>query len=418
MEVIRRLCSFESRLAGTDAERRAANFLAGLLRKQGRRGEVEPSYVHPQWGLVHATHCTLGVAGSLIALAQPAVGFALVLFAATSMYLDLNARFYLVRRLFFRRASQNVLSPGRDPGAPARLILCAHYDAGRTGYVFSPGSVGRVARLQAALPFPIGPFRILFWSLALLLPVLGLRMAGLEGGILSALQLPETLVLVVGIFLLVDIELSPIVPGANDNASGVATAVSLAEVLDADPPQNLDVWVLLSGAEECLQEGMRGFVRSHRRELEPEREDTYFLCLDSVGNGYIRYEASAGWVVSYELDPRLVELCDAIAAAEREGEGRYRAEPLRSGAASDSLPPRLAGYHAITISCRDERGVVPHLHRPDDVPENIDPAALERAHSFAEALIRQLDRDLHRRHADIAAGADEHGRTPEAATRP
>ena len=36
------------------------------------------------------------------------------------MYLDLNGRFYLLRRLFFRRASQNVVSPGAEPEAPAR----------------------------------------------------------------------------------------------------------------------------------------------------------------------------------------------------------------------------------------------------------------------------------------------------------
>ena len=35
--------------------------------------------------------------------------------------------------LFFRRASQNVVSPGANPEAPARLLLVAHYDAARTG---------------------------------------------------------------------------------------------------------------------------------------------------------------------------------------------------------------------------------------------------------------------------------------------
>src|SRR5204863_3976717 len=138
MEVIRELCSFEGRLAGTDAERRAANWLAKRLRDRGRRAEVEPTYVHPQYGLVHAAHCALGFAGSLVAIAQPAVGFAIVLATALSMYLDLNARFYLLRRLFFRRASQNVVSPGNRPAAHARLFLTAHYDAARTGAFFEP----------------------------------------------------------------------------------------------------------------------------------------------------------------------------------------------------------------------------------------------------------------------------------------
>ena len=247
MEVIRELCSFEGRLAGTDAERRAANWLAKRLRDSGRRVEVEPTYVHPQSGLVHAAHCALGFAGSLAAIAQPVVGFAVVLATALSVYLDVNARFYLLRRLFFRRASQNVVSPGKNPNAPARVLICAHYDAARTGAIFDPKRVARGARLARRLPVPLGPYRVLFWSLAVLLPILGARMAGVDSTLISLLQLPPTLTLLVGVFVLVDIELSDVVPGANDNASGVATALALVDELDTDPPENVDVWALFTG---------------------------------------------------------------------------------------------------------------------------------------------------------------------------
>ena len=126
-------------------------------------------------GYVHAAHCLLGIAGSLIAVEVPALGFALVLLAATSLYLDLEYRVYLLRRLFFRRVSQNVVS--RPPsGDRARLIICAHLDSARTGAAFSPWIARRAARFRRA-PW-LGPFRVLFWSLALLLPLLGARMAG------------------------------------------------------------------------------------------------------------------------------------------------------------------------------------------------------------------------------------------------
>ena len=61
METIRGLCAFEGRLTGTDAERRAARWLAERLRDSGRAAEIEPTYVHPQYGLVHAAHCALGL---------------------------------------------------------------------------------------------------------------------------------------------------------------------------------------------------------------------------------------------------------------------------------------------------------------------------------------------------------------------
>jgi len=396
MDVIRELCSFEGRRAGTDAERRAANWLATRLRNGGRRAVVEPTYVHPQYGLVHALHCAVGFAGSLVAIVQPAVGFGLVLAAAVSMYLDLNGRFYLARRLFFRRASQNVVGSGKSPSAPARLFICAHYDSARTGAAFQPKRVARASRLAGRLRLPIAPFRVLFWSLAILLPILGARLAGIDSGLISVLQLVPTLILLIGVFMLTDVELSDVVPGANDNASGVATALSLAEELDSDPPENLDVWVLLTGGEECQMEGMRSFVRSHRKSLD--RENTYFVVLDAVGSGTVRYETGEGLAVTYDLDRRLVQLCDAISAADRENGNRFAAKPLRQGFATDALPARMAKLRATAITCLSDGSLLPaNYHRPEDVPKRIDRKALDRAHDFTLELVQALDRDVGRR---------------------
>ena len=186
----------------------------------------------------------------------------------------------------------------------------------------------------------------------------------------------------VGVFLLVDIELSEVVPGANDNASGVATVLSLAEELDAEPPANLDVWVLLTGGEECLQEGMRSFVRAHRAELD--RETTYFVNVDTVGHGAVRFEAGAGWVVTYPLDRRLVELCAAIADRRPRGPDRYQARPLVHGLAGDSMPPRIAGF----------RGDGDHLSRttratsPDTTPRTTRPTGSTPPRSTAPTASR------------------------------
>jgi hypothetical protein len=396
MELIRELCSFEGRRAGTDAERRAANWLAKGLRDAGRRAVVEPTYVHPQYGLVHALHCAIGFAGSLVAIVQPAVGFGLVLVAALSMYLDLNGRFYLARRLFFRRASQNVVAPGKQPNAPARVFICAHYDSARSGAAFQPKRVARASRLARRVPFPIAPFRVLFWSLAILLPILGARMAGIDSGVISLLQLPPTLILLIGVFMLTDIELSDVVPGANDNASGVATALSLAAELDAKDPEHLDVWILFTGGEECQMEGMRSFIRSHRKSFD--RENTYFIVLDAVGSGAVRYETGEGLAVTYDMDRRLVQLCDAVATADRENGERLGAKPLRQGFATDALPVRLAKLRATAITCLNDGSLLPaNYHRPEDVPKQIDRKSLDRAHDFVLELVRALDRDAGRR---------------------
>src|SRR3954454_8038306 len=402
MEVIRELCSFEGRGPGTDSERRAANMLAGRLRNIGRRAQVEPFFAHPEYAVVHLIHAAMGVAGSVIATVQPAIGFTLVFLAAASTYLDLNTRLYLVRSLLFRRVSQNVVSPGSRPDAAARLILMAHYDAARTGYIFSKAS-NRIRRLPERTRVGLGPFRLFFWlGLAPLLPILGARMAGLDATWLNALQAVPTIVLIVAGFLLIDIALSDIVPGAYDNASGVAAVLSAADELTANPPENLDVWIVLAGSEESFCEGSRAFVRSRRKELD--RAATAFVNVDSASFGQVAYETSQGPVISLPHDPQLIELCQAL--GESGAAGPEGAHPIRHPLLDDAMPARVRRMRAITLRTTDPDGnLAPWYHTHEDVPERVDDEALTRASDYLISLARLIDRDAGRAAGAIAAPA-------------
>jgi hypothetical protein len=402
MELIRELCSIEGRGPGTDAERRAANMLAGRLKGMGRRVEVEPFFAHPQYAVVHMLHAAIAVAGSVLATVEPAIGFALVLVAATSTYLDVSTRFYLVRSMLFRRSSQNVVSPGSRPQAPATLILVAHYDAARTGYLFAKAA-GRVRRLSEGARLATGPFRLFFWiGLAPLLPILGARMAGFDPQWLAALQVVPTIVLIVAAFLLIDVALSEIVPGAYDNASGVAAAMSATAQLQNEPLENLDVWIVLPGAEESLCEGMRAFIRANRKQFD--LDNTFVVNIDSVSHGKPTYEVSEGAIVSLPLDGELIDLCEALGA-----DPRFRAQPLRYPLLDDALPAHIRGLRAITLRTTEDGLLAPWYHTHDDVPERVDPEALTKATEFVVALARLLDRDAGRRTAKEAPAAEPGG---------
>jgi Peptidase family M28 len=395
LELIEKLCSFEGRGPGTDAERRAANWLAGRLRKMGRRAEIEPTYVHPEYSLAIALHVALAIAGSLLALLFPAVGFALVLFAAFSLYGDQTTRYYLLRRLLFRRASQNIVSPGRRPGAPARLVLSAHYDAAKTGYVFSARSVRLAHRLSERARVMLGPIRLIFWAVVVpLLLLTGLRMAGIEGAWISIAQLAVIAIGLLTLALLIDIALSEIVPGACDNASAVAAVLSVAELLGTEPPGNLDVWVVLPGAEECNAEGMACYMRAHRRELDRER--TYFVNLDSVSYGDVHFQRSEGAIANQAMDRQLVELCEEIADRHRSGEGDdgHPPRPVRHPFHTDALPAVVRGFRAISIVGAEDGVGPPYYHTPEDKPANVDAASIERAVEFTLELVRAIDRGL------------------------
>ena len=184
-------------------------------------------------------------------------------------------------------------------------------------------------------------------------------MAGLDATWLNAVQAIPTIVLIVAAFLLIDIALSEIVPGAYDNASGVAAVLSAADELTANPPPNLDVWIVLTGAEESFCEGSRAFVRSRRKELD--RATTYFVNVDSVSYGQVAYEISQGAVISVPHDRQLVELAEALGTAGAADGGampdpapaaRRRAPSADPTAAVDHPPHHRRG--------RQPGAVVPH----------------------------------------------------------
>jgi Iap family predicted aminopeptidase len=160
---------------------------------------------------------------------------------------------------------------------------------------------------------------------------------------------------------------SPTVAGANDNLSGVAAQVALAELLAADPIPGLRVLLVSCGAEETLQDGIRAFMRTHREELAPAR--TWFVNLDTVGSphlvlleaeGPVRMEEYAGPWLRDLVAERAAELDIALWRG-------YRAR-----ASTDSVIPSRAGYPIATLVSMTDWRAPANYHLPSDVPENLD----------------------------------------------
>ncbi|MBB4664095.1 hypothetical protein [Conexibacter arvalis] len=290
-------------LPGSDAERRAHLRLAERLRDGGRAVAVETCWVRPRWELAHALHAGLGAAASVVAVGAPAVGLGLALFALLSLLLDLSGRLFLLRRLTPERATQTVVAPDpRGPGAPGsavaspsaaaldapaagtapgsavaspsaaraaldapaagtapgaaadarssrvRLLLTAHVDAPRGGLRH------RLARLRVGPPF--------LWVAVALLAVAACaaaRLAG-DGGetAVGLVQLAPTLVLLAAVGLLVDSALATPLPPDRRPADALIAAVG---ALDAAPPRNVAVDVVIAGAGEGQAVGFLAHLR-------------------------------------------------------------------------------------------------------------------------------------------------------------
>jgi hypothetical protein len=394
------LVAFEGRQAGSDAERRAANHLRGRLEHLDREARIEPTEIWPRWHLTHLIHALLAVTGSAISVANPLIGTILVATAAISTLGDVTGRLSLIRRATGRRASQNVVST-ESGGRPGTLILTAHYDSGRGGAAFGRLDERRAA-LGQLLSRPIGAAEPVVWSILLLLVTSVARLAGLDNIALSIVQFVPTVVLIVSLPFLADVALSGPVPGANDNASGVATVLRLAEryggALD-----HLDVWVLLPGAQEAGALGTRAWLKRHKPELDPLR--TIVLNVDEVGAGTVRYAPKEGPLLALRQHPRLVSLCRQLAEEDVE-DGRYGVKPVTARRPGDAYAARTRGLPAITVSCAGALDRAPHHHRVSDTPDQIDPEALDRAFGFCSELIELIDEEIG---PDIAATAEATG---------
>jgi hypothetical protein len=375
---------------GTDAERRTARHLERRLRELGREAEVEPFDVWPHWALAHLIHALAAIVGSLAATGDALAGTIALAVVTVLAFGDLTGTFHLTRRLTGRRASQNVVSR-EDADRPGTIVLMAHTDAARSGVVFSDRAMRRRAFAGRLLRRPIGPFEPFFWAIAGTLACAVLRLAGVESEALTAVQFATTVVLIVSVPLLIDIALSEVVPGANDNASGVATALRLAERY-GDDLDHFDLWVVLTGSEEAFAQGAKAFLKRHRPELR--RGHTVFLCVDKVGFGEVRYARREGLLFARRYHSMLVGLCDRIAAEDAEDADRYGARSFVSRSVTDAVPARGAGYAAISVACLGERGYAPHYHQPTDTVENLEPEALERAFGFCSELVELLDEEI------------------------
>lgn len=363
------LVAFEGRYAGTDAERRAARHLVTRLEAMGRDAHTEPMRVRPAYAFTHMLHAALAVVASVLSVYVPLGGAALALLVAASAFGDLTGSFFLVRFLTGPRASQNVVSD-EDEGKPGRLILAAHYDAAKTGLVFNQ----RSARRRIGMV-------VYFWSLVAVVVFAMLRLLGIEGTFVTVLQFIPTVLLIAAVPLFADVALSRVVPGANDNASGVATVLRLAERFGGKL-EHFDVAVVFTGAGEGFALGMRNWIKRNQNELDAEL--TAVIAVDMAGYGTPHYATKEGFVVASRFHPTLIELAENIEGS----------EPYVSRSLSDAYQARAAGLPAIRVSSLPGSGAPPHYHLPTDTPDKLDPEALNRTYEFCCELVERIDAEI------------------------
>jgi hypothetical protein len=258
------------------------------------------------------------------------------------------------------------------------VVLVAHHDAAHAGLLFHPAipeladRVGFIERNDTSPPLlaPVigGPAAVGVGALT------GWRWLAWLGAVLSAGSTAA----------LADIGARQAVPGANDNATGVAVLIAIARALAVRPTRNLRV-MLVSTSEEALCEGMQAFAERHFPELPRDR--TFFLTLDTVGSPHLLVLRGEGMMGMRDYPPAALGLLDGLA----EELGIALVPNLRLRNATDGVFPLRAGYPCAALcSCTDLKQPA-NYHWATDVAENVDYGTVADAVRLTEGVVRRLD---------------------------
>jgi hypothetical protein len=376
-EVIDRLARLRRVSASAD-EIAAAHIVADALADRHAAVRIEPEQVHGTYWVPIGLACAAAIAASRAGRRTAALGGTL---AALSVSDDLEIGRRPLRRVLPQRATANVIGTFGPEAPEHTLVIHAHHDAARTGIVFHPAVAKLTARAAGRAIERFGGTPAPMWGAAIgpALVALGaatggrrIRRAGeaLCAGYAAAM---------------VDIANRSPVPGANDNLSGVAVLLAIAEALADAPTRRLRVLLVSTGSEESFLEGMVRFGARHFSALP--HQTTTFLCLESVGSPQLMLLSGEGLLGLHRYPSDLIELLTALAG------GLALRDPFRYRLATDGQVPLRAGYRTAVISSMDWYKAPSNYHWPSDRPDNLDFGTIADAATLATRLVRHLDAD-------------------------
>jgi hypothetical protein len=305
------------------------------------------------------------------------------LFAAAAVTDDITGGRQWFRRTFLpRKTTTNVVAEFGAENAQRTVIVVSHHDAAHSGFVFHPELARaplrrfpKIAETTDTTPGTMwgavgGPLLVAVGSLLDLRP---LRRVGafIAAGYTAAM---------------IDIGLRDVVPGANDNLTGVAVLLSLARSLGDDPLPGTRVILLSTGSEESFMEGMQGFARRHFKDLPTDT--TSFVCVDTVGSPRLLALEGEGmvWMNEYPKDflAQVKAITDEL--------GVELVPNLRLRNATDGLIALRAGYPTVALGSVDEFKIPTNYHWPTDTADRVDYGTVSDCARVVLALIRATPR--------------------------
>lgn len=372
------------RLPCSAGEREAAGLIAERLRELGHPTAVEeePAYGSYAWPVGAMT--ALAAASGIVAgrgKGRRLVGTLGGALAAAAIADDISYGRQATRNLLSpRRTTCNVVAEVGDPDAERTLVVTAHHDAAPSGTVFDQTLMRWFVRRYPHIVDKMTENPPMWW------PVIAgpaLVAAGSATGS-RRIRRAGTLISLLTTAAMADIGVRRAVPGANDNLSGVAAILALGTILRDHPVPGLRVLLVSAGAEEALQEGIRGFARRHFPRLG--RHSTWFLNIDTIGSGNLVLLDAEGPLKMEPYDTAFGDLVEGCAT----GLGIAVHRGLSSRNSTDGVVPNRHGYPTASLVSIDDEKLLPHYHLPSDTAEHVDYGCVADAVQLIAAVATEL----------------------------
>ncbi|MDZ7935183.1 MAG: M20/M25/M40 family metallo-hydrolase [Emticicia sp.] len=374
-QIVEKLAAFPNRGVATENEAPVLDFLTQLFVNQSVIREAfrtPKTYISVVWWLI------LGLSVGLICLNFSSILGLIITFLFVAMAM-LYFNWYASPVTNFPPLvkSHNLVIKNKNATPKAKkLILMAHWDTAPISLLYRPEMVGNFRKslkmslilMMVAQFLAISQFLIPNDFLLLISNVLALYF------------------IIQGIMATIDFFRLGYSNGASDNATGVAAAIETAQKLWNKNLQNLDIELVITGAEEVGMIGARAYMKAHYQEFTKE---TYLINFDTLGSGDLKIITQTGSWSTIIYDNILVkmakEITTKIASLHDVKTGAWHTADF------DSIWFQRAGIPSVTLAALDKNGRMPNIHRPTDILVNVDFKPMEKAIILAETIGLQLN---------------------------
>jgi hypothetical protein len=363
------------RLGTYSQEKQAGLKIKEILDKKVDEVILEDFICHPAGFLQFTRVAWIGVIiGTIFFWWLPIISSIFYIYALTTyvfeqMYLKEYVDFF-----FSQRTGTNVIGKLKSAREPQQIVICsAHHDSAYEFPLFAKfkSKFGLLAYSTA--------FTIILSALAAYIKfILDWFKISSLGSNLILLCLPLLCIIMTG-YLAFKLHSNLVIPGANDNLSGVAVVLALAHQFAAQRLNNIELWFISFSCEECMR-GSKRFVQMHHDELKPIKTINF----DMVGKGEICVISAEPYYTtkhSFDLAKEFQTATDLPIKVVHFG-------------GTDAASFSKKGFQAISLVGLTPQNYPDTWHEMSDTPKIIEPEKLEKTLQATIQYLQNLDSSL------------------------